>query len=105
VHDRGSGGGGIGSVGGFLIVSKRLRALRAAVESFAIARSRLGRCGSTLRLIAAIEDPAVARAILECLGLPAWAPPTAGAAPEPRDSLSGFNEAFEFDQTPVFDER
>ena len=33
------------------------------------------RCGSTMRLIAAIEDPTVARKILECLKLPARAPP------------------------------
>jgi hypothetical protein len=32
-------------------------------------------CGSTMRLIAAIEDPDVARRILECLELPARAPP------------------------------
>ena len=33
------------------------------------------RCGDRMELIAAIEDPAVARRILERLGLPARAPP------------------------------
>ena len=32
------------------------------------------RCGSTLRLVGAIEDPAVTRKILECMKLPARAP-------------------------------
>jgi hypothetical protein len=35
---------------------------------------RCPRCGSTLRLIAAIEDPTVARKIPECMKLPARAP-------------------------------
>ena len=64
----------------------------------------LGRKRMFEKVIAAIEDPAVARAILECLGLPARAPPTAGVGPELRDSISGFDEAFDFDQTPVFEE-
>jgi hypothetical protein len=42
---------------------------------FEIDALRCPRCGSRLRLIAAIEDPAVARKILECLKLPARAPP------------------------------
>ena len=36
---------------------------------------RCPRCGSTMRLIAAIEHPMVARKILECPKLPARAPP------------------------------
>jgi hypothetical protein len=39
-------------------------------------------CGARMRLVAAIEDPDVARKILECLDLPARAPPLAPAAPE-----------------------
>ncbi|MBW2288900.1 MAG: hypothetical protein JRG80_02180 [Deltaproteobacteria bacterium] len=42
---------------------------------FEIDALRCPRCGSTLRLITAFEDPAVARRILECLKLPARAPP------------------------------
>lgn len=34
-----------------------------------------------MRLLAAIEDPELARKILGCLGLPARAPPLAAAAP------------------------
>ncbi len=35
-----------------------------------------------MRVIASIEDPNVARKILECLDLPARAPPLAPAAPQ-----------------------
>ncbi len=61
------------------------------------------RCGSSLRLIAAIEDPAVARKILEGLGLPARAPPL-----EPASGNDGLDPAYEeaaweFDQTPAYD--
>jgi len=35
-----------------------------------------------MRLVAAIEDPDVARKILECLNLPARAPPLAPAVPQ-----------------------
>ena len=43
------------------------------------------RCGSTMRLIEAIEDPMVAQKILECLKLPARAPPHASAAADAPD--------------------
>jgi hypothetical protein len=69
---------------------------------FEIDALRCPRCGSTLRLIAAIEDPAVAHRILECLKLPARSPPVAPAAwaaipPEPvaPDQDAGW----EFDQS------
>jgi hypothetical protein len=42
---------------------------------FGIDAPRCPRCGSSLRSIAAIEDPDIARKILECLKLPARAPP------------------------------
>jgi hypothetical protein len=58
-----------------------------------------------MRLVAAIENPAVARKILECLDLPARAPPL-----EPAPSSAalgpeiGFDDqeqqTWEFDQTP-----
>ena len=38
-------------------------------------------CGGRMRVIAAIEDPRAIRAILDCLGLPARAPPPAAARP------------------------
>ena len=42
---------------------------------FEVDALRCPRCGSTMRLIAAIEDPDVARRILECLELPSRSPP------------------------------
>jgi hypothetical protein len=64
-------------------------------------------CGSTLRLIAAIEDPAVARRILECLELPTRAPPLEPASRiddpvEPGESQQDI--AWDFDQTPTYEE-
>jgi hypothetical protein len=44
-------------------------------------------CGGRMRVIAAIEDPRVIRAILDCLDLPARAPPTAKARPIERPGL------------------
>ncbi len=63
------------------------------------------RCGSTLRLIAVIEDPMVARRILECLKLPARAPPLAPAAADAPDLELGLGEDdWLFDQSPAHDE-
>ena len=47
---------------------------------FGVDALRCPRCGSTLRLVAAIEDPAIARRIPGCIGLPARAPPVSPAA-------------------------
>lgn len=54
-----------------------------------------------MRILTAITDPAVARRILKCLGLPARAPPLALAVPcEPAaDSWLDEPEAYDFDQT------
>ncbi len=57
-----------------------------------------------MRLLAAIEEPEVARKILECLDLPARAPPlqparsTVSLGPE-TDSVDQ-EQSWEFDQTP-----
>jgi len=40
-------------------------------------------CGGRMRILAAIHPPDATRAILECLGLPARAPPIAPARLEP----------------------
>ena len=64
---------------------------------------RCPRCGSTMRLIAAIEDPMVARKILECLKLPARSPPLAPAEADTPDRGSDDNDWF-FDQSPAHDE-
>jgi hypothetical protein len=64
---------------------------------------RCPRCGHAMRLIAAIEDPGVARSILECLKLPAQAPPLADADTAPEGSLQPA-EDWDFDQSPTFNE-
>ena len=62
------------------------------------------RCGSSLRLVAAIEDPIVARQILECLALPARAPPLGPATAE-RLGWGSAEEDRSFDGSPPDDER
>lgn len=54
-------------------------------------------------MIAAIEDPGVARKILECLKLPARAPPLEPAAADIPD-LGQAEDDWLFDQSPVHDE-
>jgi hypothetical protein len=69
---------------------------------FEIDALRCPRCGSTLRLIAAIEDPVVARHILECLKLPARAPPlepASRAAISPEAIAPDSHADWEFDQS------
>ena len=56
-----------------------------------------------MRLIAAIEDPDVARRILECLKLPARAPPLGAAAAAPELPPWPEEDRF-FDQSPAYDE-
>lgn len=65
---------------------------------FEVDALRCPRCASTMRLIAAIEDPAVAERILRCLKLPARAPPLRGATadlegPEPAEGDWPFHQA------------
>ena len=43
--------------------------------------------GGTMRILAAIHSPDIARKILECLGLPSRSPPIAKAVPESVDQL------------------
>jgi len=61
-------------------------------------------CGATMRLLAAIEDPAVARAILECLGLPARAPPPRAAEPTASTPGPAEHPPFEFDQRTAYED-
>jgi hypothetical protein len=72
---------------------------------FEIDALRCPRCGASMRLVAAIEDPAVARKILACLELPARAPPLAPAAPDEtawhESEVWGEDAAWAFDQTPL----
>jgi hypothetical protein len=43
-------------------------------------------CGGRMRLLAAIHDPAVARAILDCLDLPSRPPPNEPPRPLPEQA-------------------
>jgi hypothetical protein len=70
---------------------------------FEVDALRCPRCGSTMRLLAAIEDPEVARRILECLELPARAPPL-GKAAGPHDEPTGLEDDRFFDQSAGDDE-
>jgi hypothetical protein len=48
------------------------------------------RCRSRMRILAAIEDPVVARKILDSLGLPLRPPPVAPARRNPQSNLTEF---------------
>jgi len=48
------------------------------------------RCGSRMRILAAIEDPVVARKILDSLGLPSRSPPVSPARRNPQPTLTEF---------------
>ena len=82
---------------------RRLRWAALLQRVFEIDALRCPRCGSTLRLIAAIEDPAIAWRILECIGLPARAPPTSSAASREASLAyaSQVDEPWDVDQTPL----
>ena len=56
------------------------------------------RCGGRMRLLAAIHPPEATQAILECLELPARAPPT--AAPLPDDTEAEAGEVWDFEASP-----
>jgi hypothetical protein len=70
---------------------------------FEVDALRCARCGGRLRLLAAIEEPEVARKILDCLDLPARAPPLLpapdGSAGQEIES-SDEEPPWAFDQTP-----
>ena len=80
--------------------SRRLHWARLLQRVFAIDALRCPRCGATLRLLAAIEDESVACAILECVGVPARAPPRQRTRSDPG---MGFEPvpAFDFDPHPA----
>jgi len=82
---------------------RRLRWAELLQRVFEVDALRCPRCGSTMRLIAAIEDPMVARRILECLKLPARAPPPEPAAADIPD-LEQAEDDWLFYQSPVHDE-
>ena len=55
------------------------------------------RCGGRLRLLAAIESPKAIRATLDCLGLPARAPPLTPAQPQAAALEPGIEDLAPFD--------
>jgi len=65
---------------------------------FEVDALRCPRCGSTMRLIAAIENQDVARRILECLELSARAPPL-GEVAGPHDEAARLEDDWYFDQS------
>jgi hypothetical protein len=89
----------IGSVGS----ARGMRWAALLQRVFEVDALRCPRCGSTMRLIAAIEDPAVAERILECLKLPARAPPLGSATAEPEEPERSEGGWF-FDQAPTHEE-
>ena len=70
---------------------------------FEIDALRCPRCDSTMRLVAAIEDPDVARRILECLKLPVRAPPLRECTGR-EDDPPGPEDDWHFDQSTSYDE-
>jgi hypothetical protein len=67
--------------------------------------ARRCRCGETMRVMAAITEPAVAQRILACMGLPPRAPPLVPASSPGSVADSWLEEpaAADFDQTPPAD--
>ena len=70
---------------------------------FEIDALRCPRCGSTMHLIAAIEDPDIARRILESLKLSARAPPLGDATAAPEEP-EWMEDDGSFDQSPTYGE-
>jgi hypothetical protein len=70
---------------------------------FEVDELRCPRCGSRLRLIAATLDSTVARRILECLKLPARAPPLEPTTADGLHAEPPGDDDF-FDQSPIHDE-
>jgi hypothetical protein len=78
--------------------ARRMRWAALLQRIFEVEALRCPGCGSTMRLIAAIEDPDVARRILECLALPARAPPL-GEAAAPLNEPASQEDDWLFDQS------
>ena len=86
----------VGSVGS----ARRMRWAALLQRVFEVDALRCPRCASRMRLIAAIEDAAVAGRILECLRLPARAPPLGGATAELEEPERSEGD-WSFDQPPA----
>jgi hypothetical protein len=78
---------------------RRLSSSELLRRVFAIDAFRCDRCGGRMRILAAIDQPQVIRAILDCLGLNSRAPPlTPAPSPEPTDLELGFEEPWPIDE-------
>ena len=62
---------------------------------FAVDVLECPRCGGRMRLLASIHPPDATQSILECLNLPARAPPTASPLPDGDGSETRWEAAFE----------
>ena len=62
---------------------------------FAVDVLKCPRCGSRMRLLSVIHPPEATRAILECLDLPARAPPTSAPISDDSEVESDWEAAFE----------
>ena len=56
-------------------------------------------CGHSMRMIAAISEPAIAKRILTCMGLPPRAPPPTPADRSPLASDPWLDEPLDYDQS------
>ena len=83
--------------------ARRMRWAALLQRVFEVDALQRPRCASTMRLIAAIEDPWVAQKILDCLKLPARAPPLASATADCPD-LGPDEDDWFFDQSPAYDQ-
>ena len=54
------------------------------------------RCGARMRWLSVVHPPEAIRAILECLDLPARAPPTSAAVPEDNEYMAEPEADFSF---------
>jgi hypothetical protein len=71
--------------------SRRLAWADLMQRVFALDVLECSRCHGRMRLVAAIHPPEAATAILECLGLPARAPPPEPARPDPETDTAGWD--------------
>jgi hypothetical protein len=60
-------------------------------------------CGKSMRVIAAITEPTVAKRILECMGLPSRAPPLTPARVPSSAADAWLEEPADYDQSPPHD--
>lgn len=70
---------------------------------FEVDALRCPACGDRMRVLSAITDPAAAAGILDCVGMPARAPPIGAVTLSSRDPFEGSTLEFSQDHDPGFD--